>query len=95
VPKLKAKSPLYSEIRQGEAVTLRVQSTPNAAVNLTSFDLGSFENKLTAISVQANEVGLAEVKFFGTPGTLNEVKILAGSPMASGTVQFVVNVKAP
>ena len=92
VPRLRPLSPQLQEVAQGESVTLRVQTVPNGVASFTSFDLGKFQNELTAITVQADDKGVAEVKFYGTPGTINEVKILAGSPMASGQIQFIVNV---
>jgi hypothetical protein len=45
--------------------------------------------------VEANDQGVAEVKFFGTPGTINECNILVASPVSSGTAKFVVNVTKP
>ena len=56
---------------------------------------GGFENLLTAQTVQANAQGIAEVTFEATPGTIEDVNILAGSPVASGQVKFVVNVQMP
>jgi hypothetical protein len=61
----------------------------------SSFDLGHFQNQLTSVSVAANDQGVAEVDFFGAPGTINEVKILASSPVTSGQIRFIVNVKKP
>ena len=92
VSQIRRRSPIDPQVVQGESVALRVKSVPNMPVTFTSFDLGQFENQLTSMTVEANAQGMAEVKFFGTPGTINNVNILAASPVASGQVKFVVNV---
>lgn len=92
VPQLRPLSPQFQNVAQGQFVTLKVQTAPKAPCSFTSFDLGRFENELTAITVEADERGVAETKFFGTPGTIDEVNILAASPMASGQARFMVNV---
>lgn len=88
-------SPRHISIRQGEKTKLRVQAVAGAPVTFKSFDLGRFENELTTISVRANEEGVAEVEFFGSPGTYNNVNILAGSPLTTGQAKFVVFVEVP
>ena len=92
VPKLQPLSPQLQEVAQGQSVTLRVRATPKSPISFTSFDLGKFQNELTAITVEANDQGVAEVKFWGTAGTINEVNIVAASPMSSGQARFIVNV---
>ena len=71
---------------------LKVQTTAKSPVTFTSFDLGAFENQLPSITVQSDAEGMAFAEFFGTPGTFDNVNILAGSPAATGQVRFVVNV---
>ena len=61
----------------------------------TSFDLGAFENQFPSITVEANRAGIAATKFTGTPGTVNNVDILASSPMTSGRLRFIVRVILP
>ena len=92
VPKLQPLSPQLQEVAQGQSVTLRVRAAPKYPISFTSFDLGKFQNELTAITVEANDQGVAEVKFWGTAGTINEVNIVAASPMSSGQARFIVNV---
>jgi len=92
VPQLRPLSPQFQNVAQGQSVTLRVQVAPKAPCSFTSFDLGKFQNELTAITVEADEKGVAETKFFGTPGTINEVNIVAASPTSSGQARFMVNV---
>jgi hypothetical protein len=90
---LSSAGPSYHQVVQGESVILAVQAVEGAPVSLTSFDLGSFENELTSITVKADENGVARAKFTATGGTINEVKILAASPMTTGQVKFTVNVQ--
>ena len=80
---------------QGEWVTLRARAVPGAPVTFTSFDLGAFENQLPSITVEANRGGVAEAKFKGTPGTINNVNILAASPVTSGRLRYIVRVLPP
>lgn len=95
VPPLRRLSPGYQGVTQGDTVMLRVKTTPGSPVSYTAFDLGAFENRLTSISVQADEQGIAQAEFRATPGTVEDVHILAGSPGASGQVRFTVNVQLP
>lgn len=85
----------FQTVKQGESVMLEVQALPGAPVTFTSFDLGKFENELTTITVQADKTGLASTKFFGTTGTVEDVNILAASPVTSGQAKFIVNVEWP
>jgi hypothetical protein len=93
VPSIVATSPLYQEVVQGKSVKLRVKAVPRMPCSFTSFDLGHFHNQLTSVTVEADDQGIAEASFFGAPGTINEVKILASSPVASGQIRFIVFVK--
>lgn len=95
VPRLLSQSPRYVEVEQGLPVTLKVKAAPGAPVTFTSFDLGAFENLLTSMTVQADGEGNAQVRFTGTPGTINNVNILAASPVTSGQLRYVVNVTQP
>ena len=80
---------------QGEWVTLRARAVAGAPVTFTSFDLGAFENEVPSITVEANRSGVAEAKFKGTPGTVNNVNILAASPRTSGRLRYIVRVLPP
>ena len=96
VPVLRATGPQFTTISQGESVKLRTVTLPRAPVTFTSFDLGRFaENQLTSVTVQADGRGIAEAEFQGVSGTFNRVNILAGSPVASGQIRFVVEVEVP
>jgi hypothetical protein len=95
VPVLKRASADFCRVTQGESVLLRVNAPAGAPVSFTSLDCGQFGNLLPAITVQANDKGVAEAKFTTTPGTINKIHILAGSPLASSQVRFVVSVALP
>lgn len=95
VPRLRSSSPRLQQITQGDSTKLRVAAPPKSPVTFTSFDLGQFENQLTSMTVQANAAGIAEVQFTATPGTIDDVHILAGCPVAAGQVRFTVNVLLP
>jgi hypothetical protein len=95
VPVLKRVSADYSRVTQGESVMLRVKANPNDPISFTTFDCGCFDNKLTSITVKANDKGEAVARLTTTPGVYNDIHILAGSPLAAGQVRFVVNVSLP
>jgi hypothetical protein len=80
---------------QGETVSLKVRAPAGAPVTFTSFDSGAFQNRLPSITVAAGDDGVAIARFTGTPGTYWLVNILAGSPLASGRVSFVVDITLP
>jgi hypothetical protein len=75
-------------------VPLSVRVPPQAPVTFTSLDRGAFENDLTAITVQADDDGVATARFTATAGTNAEVRILVASPMASGQGTIVVAITA-
>lgn len=95
VPVLAPTTSRFLSTPQGEPITLEVETLPNSPVTFTSFDLGRFSNLLTTMTVAADDNGCAQVEFTGAPGTIDDVEILAGSPMASGQVKFIVHVLPP
>jgi hypothetical protein len=95
VPVLAALGSTQHRMRQGETIRLRVESAPESPVTFTSFDLGAFSNGLTSITVEADADGLAVAAFTAPPGTAYLVDLLAGSPLASGQVDFRVLVIPP
>ncbi len=95
VSRIQPLMPRYVEVPQGEEITLRVSGEPGQPVTFTSFDLGQFENKLTTMTVVANDQGVAEAKFQGPPGTIDDVAIMAASPVMSGQVRLTVHVTMP
>jgi hypothetical protein len=95
VPPLTAETPEIQRIEQGESVLLKVKTSPGAPVTFTSFDLGAFENLLPTITVRADGVGYADARLTAIPGTIGRVRVLAGSPLASGRIQFLIEVGPP
>lgn len=92
--RIEAVSPTLLHVKQGDEVELVVRAEPGMPVSLSSFDLGRFrESQLTSITVQADQDGVARVHFQGTPGTINEVNILASCPTTSGQIRFNVYVQ--
>ena len=92
VPRLERTTSYTQTIVQGESVRLRVKAVASAPVTFTSFDLGQFQNQLGSVTVAADNLGIATAEFTGSPGTINDVRIIAGSPLASGNQEFVVTV---
>jgi len=95
VPRLRSITPRAARVEQGEPLALRVQAVPRAPVTFVALDGGEFQNRLRTITVQADENGIARVTFVGIPGTIDEVKLLAASPLLSGQLQYFINVQAP
>lgn len=93
IPVLASVSSTHQTLKQGEEVRLSVKTVANQPVTFTSFNPGTFDNKLNSISVAANELGVAEATFTPPPRTIFDVNIVAASPAASGKVSFVVEVK--
>jgi hypothetical protein len=92
VPTLELVGEAIPTMVQGGSTELRVRGAPAAPVTFTSFSCGAFANHLTSITVRADASGAASTTFTAPPGTLNDVSILAGSPLASGQVNFCVTV---
>lgn len=95
VTRIRSQGSRFRELEQGQTVSLRARVVPRAPVTFTSFDLGEFQNRLTSITVRADEQGIAAARFTATSGTINDVNILAASPLTSGQLKFTVNVRVP
>jgi hypothetical protein len=80
------------QTRQDQPVTLAVRVPRGAPVTFTSFAGGAFPNQLGTQTVQADAMGRAEIEFLAGPGTIEDVPILAASPMASESILFLVRV---
>jgi hypothetical protein len=74
------------------STTLTVRAVPLAPVTFTVLDGGMLPNHLGSMTVRADDQGLASTVYTATPGTVDDVQVLAGSPLAAGTVTLVVHV---
>lgn len=82
-------------VPSGEVRPLTVKTWPGYPASFTSTGRGAFQNGLDAITVQADERGFATAHFTATPGTTDEVRILAASPVVAGAVSFLVTISTP
>ena len=85
---IRAEGKRFHRLKQGEAVRLTVEAEPFAPVSFNSNRLGQFENQLTSTTVVAGEDGIATATYTASGGTIDQVQILAGSPVNSGQVKF-------
>ncbi len=95
VKRIQAVSARFQRVTQGEQVPMVVQATPDAPVTFTSFNLGHFDNQLTSITIKADAEGRAAVRYTAAKGTVNDVSVLAASPMTSAQAEFRVLVRLP
>ena len=93
VIRLRAKDGLLVEMTAGGSTELVVVGVPGAPVTFTAFDGGIFQNQLNSVTVLGDETGVARVTYTAIRGTIDRVRVAAGSPLASNTVDFQVNVK--
>lgn len=82
----------FHRVTQGETVVLKVRATPSSPVTFTSPRLGTFDSGLSSITVVATEDGEASASFTATGGTIDEVQVLAASPVNSGQAKFTISV---
>lgn len=97
-PNVPVLSPISSSTHSmiaGEAIRLQVKTAPGYPATYVSLDLGTFQNKLNAITVIADKEGVAEVLYTATPGTVNRSHVLVGSPGASGQACFEIRISLP
>ena len=94
VQQLRHGGPRAMRARQDQTVVLRARAVPGAPVTFTSMHAGFFEaSLLPTITVAADKAGVAEAKYKPGPGVTNDVRIVAGSPLCSGTIRYLVVVE--
>lgn len=93
VTQLRAKGSLLVKMTGGGNTELAVVGIPGGPVTFTAFDGGVFQNRLNSVTVLGDEKGEARVTYTATRGTIDNVRVFAGSPMASGEVHFLLNVE--
>lgn len=79
----------------GQSVVIRVQAAPHELVSFRATDGGEFPNHAGAITVLADERGIATTTLTAVAGTVDDTQVLAGSPGAVGTVGVMVHVLYP
>jgi hypothetical protein len=93
-PALEAKSSLREAVTTRQELPLFVKVPPNAPVTFTSFGGGAFrETAVSTATVRADARGLASVRFVAADGVGGDVAIVAGSPLASGNLRFLLRVE--
>ena len=92
---IQAKGSRFHRVKQGEVVELSVNAAPGAPITFTSSDLGFFDNKLSSVTVRADENGVARASFTAGGGTIDLVKVLAAGPVTTGQVAFDIHVSVP
>jgi hypothetical protein len=95
VPKLRFASAPGVVMAQGSTCGLSVAAPVGAPVSFAVMDGGVFGNQLAAQTVRAGEDGRAMVLYTATAGVIEDVSILAASPLASGQLRFRIHVTDP
>lgn len=93
VEAIEAEGPIEVTLDRGGETKVAVRSEPLSPVTFTSMGGGALDNGLTSITVRADPSGFAGVRFRATDDARATVTIVAGSPMASGQVNFTVRVR--
>lgn len=88
IPPLAPVGSSWQKMNSGESVRLEVKSSPGYPVTYVATDLGAFQNKLIAFTVEADGKGIAQATYTATPGTIGRSHVIVGSPGASGQVKF-------
>ena len=78
----------------GESVKLKVKTEPRMPTTFKA-QLGAFENRLSTITVAANENGIAEVDLKIDGGIQGELEVKAASPVHSDNARWLIEVVAP
>ena len=84
-----------SRLIQGESVQLKAKVEPGMPVTFHSPKLGNFQNKLTSVTVRADENGAATATYTASGGTRGEIDIRAASPVHSDHARWVIEVVHP
>lgn len=95
IPPLAPASSSTQSMVAGESVRLPVKTRPGYPVTYVSLDLGTFQNRLNAITDVADDQGIAAAIYTATPGTVYRSHVLVGSPGASGQVSFELQIRLP
>lgn len=93
VPILKIMEGQNSILEKHTTVQLSVKAPAGSPVNWYSFDGGLFtESKLNSVTVIADSSGVAKVTWYAQPGTVNDARVAAASPLCYGLAEFRLHV---
>ena len=95
LPVLQIASPAFVEVQPGEQVELSVRAIPGAPVSYASAEGGCLQNGLNAVTVIADEDGLATAVFTATSDVVGEVAVAVGCPLTCGRGSFLLVVPDP
>ncbi len=84
----------HDGVLPGESVKLKVKTEPKMPTTFKA-QLGAFENRLSTITVAANENGIAQVNLKIDGGISGELEVKAVSPVHSDTARWLIEVVAP
>lgn len=94
IPALAAVGATALQVAELGTIPLIVRAAPRAPVSFTSLDMGAFANGLSAITVQADDEGVARAEFTATAGTIIKAQVLVASPLAAGRIDLYVAIQA-
>lgn len=104
IPHIALASPSYVETLQGQPVVLSVKAPAGLPTTFSSFDAAHFTagsgdgvvgSQLTTQTVVASDDGVATATLVAPPGVIENCRVRASCPAASGFVTFNVFVKLP
>lgn len=94
VPPLEVVGPDLVTIAELGTATLTVRTVPRGPASFASLDMGAFANGQSAITVQADDQGIAQTTYTATRGTIAQSRISVSSPVASGTRGYRIEITA-
>jgi len=94
VPVLTSLTPVQLQTTQDQTIYLRARTVPFGVISWVTTDGGTFQNHLAAITVVADSHGVGSVSYVAGPGTVDLVKVQAGSPLSSGHLLYHIQVTA-
>jgi hypothetical protein len=92
VPSIELQGDSLLVVDSGKSIPIQVKVLPLAAVTYTSFDLGSFDNGLTSVTVQADAKGFAVANFTATADTSGRAQVAIGCPVTAGICDVTVQI---
>jgi hypothetical protein len=76
-------------------IALAVIAVAGEPVTFVTREGGMFPNGQAVVTVRCQADGVARTRFTATPGTVDDVTVIAGSPATSGTAEIILHVSYP